>query len=139
MNDILDIEIILKKQKYGFIYNIGIILIILIIVFLYISNIYKYKSYYITKGTVIDGYIKIIANIEDIKYFTSNNILQIDSINYKYTVERIDEELYIDENYENYKYLYIKVDNIKNINNYVYEIKLLKQNKPIIDYLKDYL
>lgn len=139
MNDILDIEIILKKQKYGFIYNAGIIMIIIITIFLYISSIYKYKSYYITKGTVTDGYIKIIANIEDIKYFNSNNYIQINTINSKYTIAKIDEKLYVDENFNNYKYIYLKVENIKDIDNYVYEIKLLKQNKRIIDYLKDYL
>jgi len=39
MNDILDIEIILKKQTYNKIYNIGLILIV-IFLFLYISHMY---------------------------------------------------------------------------------------------------
>ena len=52
MNDILDIEIILKKQNYGFIYDIGFSLIVILLIFLYVSFVYEYKSYYISKGTI---------------------------------------------------------------------------------------
>jgi len=139
MNDILDIEIILKKQKYSPIYNIGTILLIIISIFIYISFIYKYKTYYITKGTMIDGYIELIVNLDDIKYFYNNNKLKIDNIFYNYIIEKIDKELYVDESFNNYKYIYLKEDNLNNINNYVYEIKLEKEYKQIIKYIKDYL
>lgn len=139
MNDILDIEIILNKQKYPTIYNIGFLLTIILLVFLYISFTYQYKTYYIAKGTMVDGDIKLFIQIDDIKYFTNNDKLIIDNVSYDYIVDRISEEIYVDETFNNYKYVYLNVKSINNINNYVYEIKLVKENKTIIEYLKEYL
>ena len=139
MNDILDIEIILKKQKYHAIYNIGTLLIIILLIFFYISFTYNYKTYYITKGTMIDGNIELLVNIDDIKYITTNNKLKVDSLYYGYTINKISEELYVDESFNNYKYVYLNVKGLNNIDNYVYDIKLAKENKKIIEYLKEYL
>lgn len=139
MNDILDIEIILKKQKYHPIYNIGTILLIIIFLFIYISVTYKYKSYYITKGTMVDGNIKILVNVDDIKHLLNNNNLEISNNIYKYKIKNISENIYIDESYNNYQEIYLKVDGVNNLNNYVYEIKLAKENKKIIEYIFDYL
>lgn len=139
MNDIIDIEIILKKQKYHPIYNIGTILIIIVLLFIYITFIYKYKTYYITKGTMINGNIKLLVDINDIKYISNNNILTIDSNNYTYSIKEIDNNLYVDDSLNNYKYIYIKVNNLNNLDNYVYEIKFVKENKQIIEYLKEYI
>ena len=139
MNDILDIEIILKKQKNNFIYNIGTILLIIIFLFIYISFTYKYKSYYTTKGTMIDGNIKLLVTIEDIKYLLNNNNLQIDNAVYKYQIKNISENIYIDESYNNYQEIYLDVEGINNLNNYVYDIKIEKENKKIIEYLINYL
>lgn len=139
MNDILDIEIILKKQKYHAIYNIGTLLIIILLIFFYISFTYNYKTYYITKGTMIDGNIELLVNIDDIKYINTNNKLKVDSLYYGYTINKISEELYVDESFNNYKYVYLNVKGLNNIDNYVYDIKLAKENKKIIEYLKEYL
>ena len=138
MSDILDIEIILKKQKYHFIYNIGFIFIIIILIFFYISFIYKYKTYYITKGTMLDGNIQLLVNVVDLKYIINNHLIEINSYHYEYDVIKISEELYVDESLNNYKYIYLKVKNLNNIDNYVYEVKLVKENKKIIEYLKEY-
>ena len=139
MNDIIDIEIILKKQKYHPIYNIGTILIIIVLLFIYITFIYKYKTYYISKGTMINGNIKLLVDIDDIKYISNNNILTINSNNYTYSIKEIDNNLYVDDSLNNYKYIYIKVNNLNNLDNYVYEIKFVKENKQIIEYLKEYI
>lgn len=139
MNDILDIEIILKKQKYHVLYNAGTALMIILLIFIYIAFVYKYRTYYIVKGTMQDGNIKLLVNIDDIKYISNNNKLQIDTNSYKYTITEISEELYVDDIYNNYKYIYLKIDNLNNIDNYVYEIKILKENKKIIEYLQEYL
>lgn len=139
MNDILDIEIILKKQKYHRIYNIGYILIIILSIFIYVSYIYKYKTYYITKGTIKDNNLELLVNLNDIKYISNNNVLEIDNVLYSYHINKISEDLYVDESLNNYKYIYLNVDNLSNINNYVYEVKLEKENKKIIEYIKDYL
>lgn len=139
MNDILDVEIILKKQKYPAIYNIGLILIIILSLFIYISFTYKYKTYYITKGTMINGNVKVLVKIDDIKYISHNNKLKIDNTPYNYTIKEISEELYVDESFNNYKYIYLKVDGLNNLNNYVYELKLEKEYKKIIEHITDYL
>jgi len=139
MNDILDIEIILKKQKKTKIYNIGLVLLIILLIFIYVSFIYTYKIYYINKCTMIDGNLKLLVNLDDIKYITNNNSLKIDNIYYEYQISKISEELYVDETLNNYKYIYLKVNNLNNINNYVYEIKLVKENQKLIEYLKEYI
>ena len=107
MNDIIDIEIILKKQKYHPIYNVGTPLIVIVLTFIYISFIYNYKTYYITKGTMINGNIKLLVDIDDIKYINNNNTLTIDSKVYNYSIKEISEELYIDDTLNNYKYIYL--------------------------------
>ena len=139
MNDMLDIEIILKRQKYSYIYNVGIVLIIILIIFIYVSFIYEYKTYYITKGVVKNNKIELLVNVDDIKYISNNNILKADDILYSYQIDEISENMYVDETYNNYKYVYLYVNNLSYINNYVYSLKLEKENKKIIEYIKDYL
>ena len=139
MNDILDIEIILKKQKYHPIYNVGWILIIITLIFIYVSFVYKYKTYYLTKVTIKNNNLELLVSIDDIKYISNNKILEIDNKLYRYSISKISEELYIDESLNNYKYIYLDVYNLNNIDNYVYEIKLEKENKKIIEHIKDYL
>ena len=45
----------------------------------------------------------------------------------------------MDDYLNNYKYIYLKVNDLNNIDNYVYEIKLVKKNKKLIEYLKEYI
>ena len=132
MNDILDIEIILQKQKYPLIYNVGIIILLILLVFIYISCIYNYKTDYITLGTVKNNYLELLVNIDDIKYISNQKELKIDNKTYKYSIKSISEKLYVDESKNNYKYVHIKVHNLSNIENYVYKIKIEKENKKII-------
>ena len=139
MNEILDIEIILKKQKYSFIYNIGTILLIILLVFIYVSFTYKYKTYYMSKGVIKNGNLELLVKIDDIKYVSKNHIINIDNKLYKYKIIEISENFYVDESYNNYKYIYLKIDNLNNIDNYVYEVKLEKENKKIIEYIHDYI
>ena len=139
MNEILDIEIILNNNKYHFIYNISTILIICICVFIYVTNIYNYQTYYTAKGKMIDNKLELLVSIDDIKYLTKQNNLMINNKQYSYQLISISDELYVDELYNNYKYLYLDIKNLNNINNYVYELKIKKENKKIIEYLKDYL
>ena len=139
MNDILDIEIILKRKKYPIIYNIGIILTIILLAIIYIIFTYKYQTYYKSKAKMIDNKLELLINIEDLKYINNNDIIIIDDKKYNYNLDSIDGQLYVDENYKNYKYVYLKVTNLNNINNYVYEIKIPKENKILAKYLKEYL
>lgn len=139
MNEILDIEIILNNNKYHKIYSISTILIICILIFIYVTTLYNYQTYYITKGKIIDNQLELIVPLDDIKYITNRSNLMINNKIYNYKIINISNELYIDEAYNNYKYLYLEVKNLNNINNYVYELKIKKENKKIIEHLKDYL
>jgi len=139
MNDILDIEIILKRKKYSKLYNIGLILIIILLISLYIIFTYKYQTYYISKGKIIDNKLELLVKIDDLSYINNNSKLKIDDKIYIYKVDSISNELYVDEFYNNYKYVYLKVEYLNNIDNYVYEIKIPKENKVIAKYLKNYI
>ena len=139
MNDILDIESIIKKQKYSFIYNIGTVLIIILLCFIYISFTYKYQTYYTSKGNIKNNTLELLVHINDIKYVKNNNVISLDNITYIYNINKISSETYVDDSYETYKYIYLDIYNLNKIENYVYEVKLKKENKKIIEYIKDYL
>ena len=87
---------------------------------------------------MIDNQLEIIINIDDLKYL-NRNVLYIDNKKYQFKVKMISKELVIDSEYNNYRYAYLEVSNLKNIDNYVYEIKIKKENKRLAKYLKDYL
>ena len=139
MNDILDVEIILKRNKYPKIYNICIIILAIFLIFLYIIFTYKYQSYYQTKGKIQNNELIVVVGLNDLKYFVDNTILFIDNQEYSYRVTYIDNNIYIDDNYNNYTYVHLNVSKLKSINNYVYEIKIKKENKILAKYLKEYL
>jgi len=139
MDNILAIDLILNKQKYSKIYNFNLIILIILLITSYIIFTYKYQTYYITKGKMVNNELELLVNIDDIKYIISNNKLIIDNTDYTYIVTEISDELYVDEYYQNYNYIYLQITNLSNINNYVYEIKIPKENKVLAKYLKNYL
>lgn len=83
--------------------------------------------------------LELLVNIDDIKYFKNNNILIIDDKEYSYQISKITNEVYMDNNYNNYRYIYLKVNNLKNIDYYTYQVKIPKDNKTLAWYLKKYL
>ena len=139
MDNLLEIDLILNRKKYPKIYNTSLIILIIIIVFIYIIFTYKYQSYYVIKGKMINNKLELLVNINDIKYIKNSTNLSIDNKKYSYLLNTISNEIYVDENYNNYKYVYLKVNNLTNIDNYVYEIKIPKENKILAKYLKEYL
>ena len=139
MDNILEVDLIINRKKYSKIYNTSIIILFIIITLIYIIFTYKYQNYYLSKGKMINNELELLVNIDDIKYIQNNHTLKIDNINYSYEIISISNELYVDDNYNNYKYLYLKIANLTNIDNYVYEIKIPKENKIIAKYLKEYI
>lgn len=138
MNDILDIEIILTRKKYPKIYNLGIIISIIILIFIYIIFTYNYQTYYTSKGKVLNNNLELLVNIEDIKYITNNKVIILDGQAYNYIVSSIGNDLLVDETYNNYQYLYLKISNLNTLNNYVYEVKIPKENQKLVKYFKKY-
>lgn len=139
MDNIFEIDMILNKKKYSKIYNPSILIIIIILIFIYIIFTYKYQSYYVSKGKMVDNKLELIININDLKYIQNNHTLKIDDQTYRYQISSISMETYVDETYESYKYIYLEINNLTNIDNYVYEIKIPKENKYLSKYLKEYL
>ena len=139
MNNNLEIDLILNRKKYPNIYNITTVITIIILIFIYIVFTYDYQSYYITKGKMLNNHLEIIVPISDLKYIVNNHKIIIDDKVYSYKISKIDENLYLDELYDNYKYITLNVSNLTNIDNFVYEIKIPKEKKKLAKYLKEYL
>ncbi len=138
MNDI-SIDLILDKTKFPKTYNASLIIITILGIFLYIIFTYKYQTYYISQGKIINNQIELLVNLNDIKYIQNSSEVEIEGAVYKYRLVHIDNNLYVDDNYQNYQYLYIEVAGIHNIDNYVYKVKIPKENKTLAKYLIKYL
>lgn len=139
MDNILDIDIILSRKKYGNIYNLGIYLLVIFLILLYIIFIYKYQTYYISLGKVISNKLELYVSVDDLKYIKDNNLIELDDKEYYYQINHINNELYIDEFYNNYLIIYLDIENFTSLDNYVYQVKIPKENKKIYKYLKEYL
>lgn len=137
MNDLLDIEVILQRKKYSKIYNFGTIMIIILLIFIYIISTYTYESYYTIKGKAIDNKIELLINPEDIIYIEENSSLELDNITYQYTIDNIGSELLIDENYNNYQQVSLKILNFSSIDNRIYEVSIPKERVYLAKYLKN--
>lgn len=137
MNDLLDIEVILQRKKYSKIYNFGTIMIIILLIFIYIISTYTYESYYTIKGKAIDNKIELLINPEDIIYIEKNSSLELNNITYQYTIDNIGSELLIDENYNNYQHVSLKILNFSSIDNRIYEVSIPKERVSLAKYLKN--
>ena len=139
MDNILDIDIIIDRNRYSKVYNFSLVLFVILLITLYVILTYRYQTYYLLKGRIVSNELELMIPINDIKKIQENDQIIIDGKSYYYKVTRISESIYIDNNYENYCYLYLKVDMITNIDNFVYDVKIPKENKALVKYLKDYL
>ena len=113
MNELLDIEIILKRDKYPVVYNMGIIGVLIIGIFIVLASIYDYRTYLVTEARVVDNELELLVRSDEVKYVVDNNKV--------------------------YQYIYLEVNNTLKINNYLYQIRVLKEEKKLIKYLKNYL
>ena len=98
--------------------------------------------YYKTKGIVTsDKNLMLIVKIDKLKYVKNNNKLVIDNKEYVYSIKSINNDYEIDNNLNNYLYLYLDVslDSKDKITNNVLNVKLLESNKKIFYYLKNYI
>ena len=139
VNDILEIALITDRRRYAIMYKASFIVLIFIIVFFIVIFTYKYQSYYLTMGTMIDNKLELLVNIKDIELIEKNNKISINNSIYDYKIAKVDDKLYRDDNYNNYKTIYLNVINLTNIDNYVYEVKIPKEYKTLANYLKDFL
>lgn len=140
MNRYIDSEIILTRKVKYIVYVYIMIIIIIVLSLIIVFMLFNYKTYYKLHGIVINNndhyYIKIYVPLEDIKYITNNNIVIIDNKKYNYKIEEIDKE-YFTDNILTYQVITINLEipNKYKFDNLTLDLKFLKENKKIIDYL----
>lgn len=140
--DNIELDLILDRKKYPYIYSITFIIITNIIIFLIISLTYNYKTYYKVLGKVVynNNYLlEIPCEYNNIEYIINNNTLSINNKIYNYNIINVDNNLYVTQENINYLLVYLSYNEIPKINNLVLEVKILKENKKIIYYILDYL
>ena len=136
INDILDIEAILRRKNYSKIYSAILVLIVIIMIFIYVIFTYKYQDYFLGYARVVDNNLEISVDNQDIKYFIKNKRIELDGKMYQYEIVYIDS---YDEVDSDYQYVYIKANVSILIDNYIYQVKLPKENLLLAEYLKKYL
>lgn len=95
------------------------------------SNILKIDSFY---------YLEVLIPIKEVNQITIENKLIIDNKTYNFNIYKTDPNITYKNN-TNYQKIYLQVFNLNKeyqINGYQIEIKLLKEKKKIINYLKEW-
>ena len=136
LNDNIDEYIILNKKNK--IKSSTIILFVIILLFLLLSNILEYESFYDISAIYNNSKITLFVNLKDLDNVLDNDYLIIDNKKYNYYIESIDEDLLIDNNL-NYKKINININLPKKyqINNLIINFRKRREKKKIIYYVKD--
>ncbi|MGN1342111.1 MAG: hypothetical protein ACI4VL_02645 [Bacilli bacterium] len=140
MNKYIDSEIILQRKVGPLIYVYIMIIIVIMLSLIIVFIILHYKTYYNVKGIVTSDenhyYIKIYVPLDNIKYLINNNIIKINNKEYEYKIISLDSE-YFTDNTITYQIVMIEVNipSIYKFNNLNLELKFLKEDKRIIDYI----
>lgn len=137
----IDNEIILERRVGPLVYVYIMLIIVIMLSLIILCILCYYKTYYVAKGTVLiedNLYIKIYIPVEDVKYITMNNKVIIDRKEYNYNILSIDNE-YFTDNINTYQIIkiYVNVDSKYRFNNLTIDLKFLKENKRVIDYILD--
>ena len=122
---------------------------ILVISFIIIAVIWGVNTFYYQNFIILHSrikyfdnsyyFIEVLVPIKEVKQITNQNQIAINNKTYNYLIYKIDNNItYIDD--ENYQYVYLNVINLDDsylINGYETDVKILKERKKIIDYLKE--
>lgn len=137
MNKYIDSEIILSRKIKYFVYVYILIIIIIMLSLITMSMIFKYKLYYKVKAIVAeDNNLKVYIPLNDTKYILKNDYLFIDNKKYKYNIKEINKE-YLTDNMTTYQVITLELSlpSEYKYQNLTLDIKLIKENKKIIDYI----
>ena len=96
MNDVLEIALMVNRQRYAKIYKTSLVLMIIFFISIIVIFTIRYQSYYITMGTMIDNKLELLVNIHDISLISDKHTLVIDNVSYSYKISKIDNKLYRD-------------------------------------------
>ena len=128
MNDLLDIEIILKRDRYSRVYNFGIVGVVILGILILIACLIDFRSYVIVGGQVKNKQLELLVRCDEVKYLVDNSYFMIDKKKYRYDVKSIGEEKYFMDEGNNYQYVYVEVDDLEMINNYVFRRLFIESN-----------
>lgn len=136
----IDGEIILQRKIGPLVYVYIMIIIVIILSLIIFFILCYYKTYYTIRGTVVSEndrfYIRMYIPLDEVKYIINNDVVMIDKREYRYNIVVIDSE-YFTDNIITYQIVKIEVelDNKYKFNNLTIDLKFLKDNKRIIDYI----
>lgn len=136
----IDSEIILNRKIKDIVYVYVIIIIIIVLSLIILSMLFNYKTYYKIKGIIIyennNYYTKLYIPLDDIKYIVNNNFVIIDNKKYQYQVDNINSE-YLTDNSNSYQIitLLINIPSKYKLSNLTLNLKFIKENKKIINYI----
>ena len=122
---------------------------ILVISFIIIAVIWGVNTFYYQNFIILHSrikyfdnsyyFIEVLVPIKEVKQITNQNQIAINNKTYNYLIYKIDNNItYIND--ENYQYVYLNVINLDDaylINGYEIDVKILKERKKIIDYLRE--
>ena len=122
---------------------------ILVISFIIIAVIWGVNTFYYQNFIILHSrikyfdnsyyFIEVLVPIKEVKQITKQNQIAINNKTYNYLIYKIDNNVtYIND--ENYQYVYLNVINLDDaylINGYEIDVKILKERKKIIDYLRE--
>lgn len=139
MNKYIDNDIILQKKIEPLIYIYIMIIIVISLSLIILFILCRYKTYYYVKGTVVsdrDYYVQVYVPLDKLMFFVNNKKVAISGKNYEYEIVNIDSE-YFTDNVTTYQIVEIIIDMPEQykFNNLVLELKFLKEDKRIIDYI----
>lgn len=138
MFDDFELDLILDQNNYPKIYRPIYIIFTIIILFLIIIIAFNYQSYLIIYG-IFNGYnLEVYSLVDDLNYIQNNNKLEIDGIDYSYRIDEIVYDAKIDSNYRHYHLVYLNIFKYKATENYIYKLKIPKENKKLSSYIIDY-
>ena len=135
--------IILNKKINIYIKRFKMITILILITMIILCQI-KYKSYYFTTAQVIknDNYYQLLVLIpeDELSIIKENNNLIIEDIIYDYKIINIDNDYVLTNNNKLYLKVVLSIGLRKKdmIVNNLLQVKILKSNKKIFYYIKDY-
>lgn len=135
---------IILNRKTSFIIKSFLINILILITFVIwgINTIY-YQSFIKLHSKLLyfesNYYLEVLVPVKEVKQITKQNQININSVKYNYEIYKIDNNVEYKNNI-NYQYVYLKILNLDKeylVNGYEMDIKILKEKKKIIDYLKE--
>ena len=139
MNNCIDSRVSFNINIRSIIYVYIMIIVVIVLSLIIFLLLYHYKTFYRVNGTILyyddDYYMKVYVPLYDANYFTLNSRLIINDVSYEYSIISIDEDYYTD-NVNTYVVINIDFDIPSNYkyNNFTCKIKLLKEDKRVIDY-----